>query len=103
MNELILPIIVAVVASTGFWTFVTAVYNNRKAKKSTDREALIALLHDRLYYLMQEHIKSGSISTEDYDNIIYLYKPYEKMGGNGTCKRLLQELNKLPIKEESEK
>jgi hypothetical protein len=100
MNELILPIILTVVASTGFWTFVTTVYNNKKRKKSTDREALVALLHDRLYFLMQTYIARGEISTEEYDNIMYLYRPYAAMGGNGTCEKLLNEINKLPIKGE---
>ena len=27
----------------------------------------------------------------------YLYKPYEKMGGNGSAKRIMKEIEKLPI------
>ena len=27
----------------------------------------------------------------------YLYKPYEKMGGNGSAKRIMNEVNRLPI------
>ncbi len=27
----------------------------------------------------------------------YLYKPYEKMGGNGSAKKVMSEVNKLPI------
>ena len=100
MDELILTVILTVVASTGFWTFVTTIYNNKKRKQSTDREALVALLHDRLYFLMQSYISQGEISTEEYDNILYLYRPYAAMGGNGTCEKLLKEINKLPIKGE---
>ena len=28
---------------------------------------------------------------------VYLYEPYERMGGNGSAKRIMQEVDKLPI------
>lgn len=28
---------------------------------------------------------------------LYLYEPYEKLGGNGSAKRVMQEVDKLPI------
>lgn len=38
------------------------------------------------------------VSQDEYENLYeYLYKPYEKLGGNGSAKRIMTEVNKLPI------
>lgn len=99
--DTIATIIVAVIASSGFWAFVNGVIAARKEKKSLERRALVALLHDKLYCACQEYIKQGHISADDYENLTYLYEPYIAMGGNGTCERLKKEVDNLPIKEEA--
>ena len=71
--------------------------HERKAQKiELLEEGMLAILHDRLYDLIPQYIAQGHISHEDYENILYLYEPYEKMGGNGTAKRLMEELKKQP-------
>ena len=36
---------------------------------------------------------------DEYENLVdYLYKPYEEMGGNGSAKRIVDEIKKLPIR-----
>ena len=38
------------------------------------------------------------ITQDEYENLYeYLYSPYIKMGGNGSAKRVMQEVEKLPI------
>lgn len=93
----IINIAIAVVASTGFWTFIQSVWAHRHRKKSAESTAMLALLHDRLYQLMQQYISRGSIMADEYENICYLYEPYRKLGGNGTCERLMQEVKTLRI------
>lgn len=93
----IINIAIAVVASTGFWTFVQTIWSSKRRKKSATGAAMLALLHDRLYCLMEKYIERGSITTDEYDNLMYLYAPYKKLGGNGTCERLLEEVNHLKI------
>jgi len=29
---------------------------------------------------------------------VYLYEPYEEMGGNGSARRVMEEVRKLPIR-----
>ena len=96
MDTIITTIILSVIASSGFWTFLQVALN----KKSTEKKALLALLHDRLYEGCQEVIAKKSVSAEDYENLMYLYMPYKAMGGNGTCERLMTEVEKLPINKE---
>jgi hypothetical protein len=60
---------------------------------------LIGLGHDRLLYLGMIYIERGYITSDEYENFHdYLYKPYEKIGGNGTAKRIMNEVNMLPIR-----
>ena len=64
------------------------------------KEALLAILHDRLYSLCKEYINQGEITIEAMENLEYLYKSYSALGGNGTCKKLYERVQALPIKEE---
>ena len=98
-------IIISVFASSGFWALITAIFTTRAARKAeekrtddSERQLLIGLAHDRIYGLCSEYIQRGEITLEEYDNLTYLYKPYEKAGGNGTGKRLFEQVEKLPIR-----
>ncbi len=90
-------IIIAILGSTGLWTVINNIITHIRDKKSIEKKALLALLHDKLYYLCQHFIEKGRISTDELENIEYLYKPYSALGGNGTCKRLYEEVLRLPI------
>ena len=62
-------------------------------------EMLKGLAHDRIMYLGMGYIERGWITQDEYENLYeYLYKPYEKMGGNGSAKRVMNEVDKLPIR-----
>lgn len=100
MTQTILTIIGSVLASSGLWALIQTLVVNKQTKDTAERKALLALLHDRIYTEAKVRIKEGRVSTEDYDNLRYLYEPYKALGGNGTCERLMNEVNKLPIKEE---
>lgn len=99
MNNYIIPIIVAIFASTGFWQFVNARIEGRKKKRSAETELMLGLAHDRIYDLCRHYIARGDVTTSEYDNLMYIYRPYHKCGGNGTGDKLIEEVDKLPIKE----
>lgn len=100
-NEIVITIICSVFASTGFWAFVTAIMQNREKKVSAEGKMLRGLAHDRICNLGEEYIKQGYISKDDYENLHdYLFLPYEELGGNGTAKRIMDEVKKLPLREE---
>lgn len=59
---------------------------------------LIGLAHDRIIYLGMSYIERGYITQDEYENLYeYLYKPYEKLGGNGSAKRIMTEVDQLAI------
>lgn len=91
---MVLTIIGSVVASSGFWAYIT----KRNEKKDLKTRMLIGLGHDRIVSLGMEYIKRGSITKDEFENLNdYLYKPYHELGGNGSAERIMKEIEKLPI------
>lgn len=96
-----MTIICSVFASTGFWAFITSIMQKRDKKVSAEGKMLRGLAHDRICNVGEEYIHQGYISKDDYENLHeYLYLPYEELGGNGTAKRIMDEVKKLPLREE---
>lgn len=92
--QTLVSVVCAVVASSGFWAWMQKRHDNKDAKT----ELLIGLAHDRIMYLCMSYIKRGWITQDEYENLrTYLYEPYEKNGGNGSAKRLMVEVDRLPI------
>ena len=68
--------------------------------KDVKTEMLIGLGHDRIIFLGMSYIERGYITSDEYENLYeYLYKPYRKMGGNGSAERIMNEVQKLPIRQ----
>jgi hypothetical protein len=98
MKEVLLPIVLAVLASNGLWALV----GKRRDKSDVERNMLVGLAHDRIIHLGMVYVTRGYITQDEYENLNdYLYQPYEKMGGNGSAKRVMEEVRKLPIKREA--
>lgn len=91
--ELVVTVICAVFASNGFWTLL----EKRREKKDAKVQMILGLGHDRVMHLCKHYLEQGWISADDYENLYqYLYLPYKGMGGNGTCQRLMERVEKLP-------
>lgn len=92
--QIILTVFSSVLASSGLWAYIV----KRAEKKDIKTQMLIGLGHDRIMYLGMCYIERGRITQDEYENLYeYLYKPYELMGGNGSAKRIMKEVEKLPI------
>ena len=87
-------VVTSVIASSGFWNYL----QKKSEKKDSKTELLIGLAHNEIMNLGMKYIERGYITQDEYENFYeYLYVPYEKAGGNGSAKRVMQEVNKLPI------
>ena len=92
--QIVLTVFSSVLASSGLWAYIM----KKAEQKDSKTEMLIGLGHDRIVYLGMVYIERGWITQDEYENLNdYLYKPYEKLGGNGSAKKIMQEVNKLPI------
>lgn len=91
----VITIACSVLVSSGFWAYM----QKRLDKKDVRNEMLIGLAHDRIMSLSMCYIERGWITQDEYENLNkYLFTPYIKMGGNGSAKRNMQEVDKLPIR-----
>lgn len=99
--QIVVTIVCAVLASSGFWAFMQR-RADRKASENkqntVETQMLIGLAHDRIMYLGMCYVERGYVTSDEYENLNdYLYQPYKKMGGNGSAKRVMDEVNRLPI------
>ena len=97
-TEIMITIVASVLASSGLWQFI--LYKSQR--KSTQTQAILALLQNEIYSQAEKAIKAGSITTDDFDNLTCLYEPYEKMGGNGTGATLYNKCKDLINREEKQ-
>lgn len=98
--QMVIAIATSVMASSGFWAFITTRHN----KNNAERQMLIGLAHDRIISLGMDYIDRGYITKDEYENLSkYLYRPYSTLGGNGSASRIMNEVEKLPIKSRGSK
>lgn len=57
-----------------------------------------ALLRNELIRRYREYETKGEISILDQENITHMYEEYKNLGGNGTVKKLYDEMLELHIK-----
>lgn len=97
MNELVktaVTILITLIGSAGFWSYLDA----RRAKKSASTRLLIGIAHDRITFLGMKYVERGYLTSDEYENLNdYLYEPYAEAGGNGSAKRVMEEVRKLPL------
>ncbi len=93
-GQIAVPLVAAVLTSSGLW----AVIARRADKGDAQRKMLVGLAHDRIVHLGMVYVDRGYITQDEYENLNdYLYVPYEKMGGNGSAKRVMEEVRRLPM------
>lgn len=99
METTFFTIILACLASSGLWGFLTFVLQNRLSSKDAKSQMILGLGHDRIMFLCAKYIDRGHITQDEYENLYeYLYKPYKELGGNGSAEKMMTEVNKLPIR-----
>ena len=72
-------------------------YKTETEEQKLIKDALLAILHDRLYQASMHYIEQDSISIKDLDNLDYLYRGYHALDGNGVCSELYDRCRNLPI------
>lgn len=93
--QMAVTVICSVLASSGFWAWMAS----RNDKKDAKTKMILGLGHDRIVALAMKYIERGWITQDEYEDLNkYLYTPYAEMGGNGTAKRLMDEISRLPIR-----
>ena len=104
----VITILIAIIGSGGLWSFIQYRLQQRDLRKMHDstadtieRKALLAILHDRIYASATEILEHEYVTVEELDNLKYLYRPYQALGGNGTGEKLMSDVKNLPIRKET--
>lgn len=91
---LIVSVIVAIFASTGFWDWL----KTRRKKMGPYDAVTMAIGRDRLNFLSKKHIKNNYIPEDEFESFKELGEAYIDAGGNTMVKELYLEAIKLPKK-----
>lgn len=93
-GQVTVSVLLALVGSTGFWTWL----QSRRDKNDAKSLMLLGLGHDRIVSLGVVYIDRGYVTADEFENLYeYLYLPYEKLGGNGSARRIMEQVKKLPL------
>ena len=95
IGQIILTIGTALLASSGLWAFL----GKRLERNNSERELLVGIGHIELVFFGMQYIERGWITRDEYETLQELYKPYVKLGGNGSGTKIMKEIEELPIKE----
>lgn len=94
-RDILLPVVIALVTSSGLWAFLIG----WRDKTSATARLLMGLAHNHIIEMGVRAIERGWIYRDEYDDLItYSYGPYKDLGGNGMCDKIIQEVNRLPIR-----
>lgn len=105
-HELMITIVTiagSVLASSGFWAYLQNRLNEKNNKDDFHKafvDLLKGLAHDRIVFVGNRYIERGWITNDEYDDFVnYLYEPYERVGGNGMARKVMREVENLPLTE----
>lgn len=93
--QIIITVLSSVLASSGLWAYLS----KKAERKDLKTQMLVGLAHNQIMDLGMRYIKRGYITPDEYENLHdYLYVPYEKSGGNGSAKRIMEDVDRLEIR-----
>ena len=102
-------IILAIIGSNALFAFIQFLISRSDKKKNhisqndkNQSDMILGLGHDKILFLTDKFVQRGVITIKEKRNLDYLYKPYEKMGGNGDCKIGYDACQKLRIVSDEE-
>lgn len=97
----IVALLSAFLGASGLWTLIGKRLDKKiesSSNRDKERSMLVGLAHDRIVWLGMQYIERGWITHDEYENLdVYLFKPYEALGGNGSAARVMAEVRNLPI------
>lgn len=93
-----LGVIFGAVTGAGGWAARTLWKRQKQqqAQQEALKDGMLALMHDRIFAIYEECNRKKHASVEDIRNLEYLYRPYHKLGGNGTGTELYERVKKMP-------
>lgn len=88
--QMLISIIVALVANSGFWVYI----QHRRDRNDAKTKIMIGVAHDMIIEHAHYYMKRGDWITDDeYTYLVdYLYNPYKELGGNGAAEKAVEDM-----------
>lgn len=102
MNDNFWHILIAVLGSSGVWELIKFEAEKHRKKLSDEQKLILGIAHDRIWYLGGQYIRRKGITKSELDNLERFAVPYLSMGGNGTGKKIWNDVKALDLISESE-
>lgn len=94
--ELLVTSLVTILGSSGIWGYITV----KHTKTKTSDRLLKGISQHLITQEGRRLIEKGYVTPSEYANMHRgLYKPYKQAGGNGLAERIINEVEKLPIRD----
>lgn len=96
LKTIVLPVILAVIASGGFWTFLEKCRGTKRA----EHDLLMGMARNMMMDQATKYLNRGNwITRVEYDNLVkYMYTPYAKAHGNHGMDKVIADIDtKLKI------
>ena len=98
MIQSIITILVAIISSSGVW----GLFNLAIQRRSEANRLLIGVAQHLIVRESHRLLDQGYMTTEEYRNLRKgLYERYKQLGGNGLAENMVNEDEKIPIKQRS--
>jgi hypothetical protein len=88
--EMLVSIIVALVANSGFWVYI----QHRRDRYDAKTKIMVGMAHDMIIERANHYMKRGDWITDDeYTYLVeYLFEPYKELGGNGAAEKAINDM-----------
>lgn len=97
--ELIIALAGIIFGATGFWSLLWNIIEKKNKRHDSLTRLMLGLGHEKIIELGLKYIERGYVTKDEYEDLIkYLYKPYKELGGNGTVEKIMDSVNRLPVK-----
>ncbi len=91
---LINTLLVALLASSGFWAWI----QSRNVPRTATQKLLMGLAYDKLVTVGMQYIENGSITRDELEDFRDYLHAYRALGGNGVAERVAEEVMHLPLR-----
>lgn len=95
-------IIIAIICSSAFASVVTGIMQavaSRRRYESTEAKVIKFLLYGVLKEDAMKYIDNGYITPSELHDFSKGFELYTQLGGNGTVRKLSEEVMKLPLQD----
>lgn len=104
MENIVTEVLLAIFVSAGFWTGlwkvieVIVVHKLTKPKLTPEVRLLRGIGQLELVFFGLQFKKRGYLTPDEYHTLkVEVFEPYTELGGNGLAKKMMDEIEELPI------